>query len=617
MTASLFATPTNRWQPEIAGKLSGVDEVIYRSNLLGVDDVLVKEGGGNFSAKGTAVDHRGRTTSVLWMSAWGCDSSTTVDDFPAVRLDDLRELRSSGPMTETEMVEYLAACGLLGRQAAPGIETLTHAFIPAKHVDHTHPDAVIALTSVPSGRELAEKEFGDEAIWFDYRQYDVDVARELADRVAANPLCRFILLANHGLFTWADTSEQCYLNSLEAASRCIAVIEREQRRTANLGGPAVSPLEAGDADDVLAEHLPRIRGLLSAGTPGLVLHVDRTPEAAEFVSSVRGPSLSQRGPACPDHLVTVGYRPAILPAAGPGNESGAQGIADAIDRHRRWYHGYYAQNVIDVDPTPRIADTAPRAVLMPGIGAISAGPDAAKARLIADHVRQSMTVIRATEAVEDYQTLSEAQGVADEYWPLMRHKPQLRPPDGVLMGRIFLLTGTDDELMAEVAARLAAADAHVALAGPDAVRAAEAAAEIARVRGERRAVALPSHPGEPESVVRDAVLAYGGLDVLIDLAPAERRPTPSVAAVMPVFERQGRGGSVLLVDHERPPEELAAATLDPGEDGTAPGVTVNAVRSDDPDEITAAAMFFAGQVKARWNGLVLSPYRSDPEGTRR
>jgi rhamnose utilization protein RhaD (predicted bifunctional aldolase and dehydrogenase) len=613
MTASLFATPTNRWQPQIAGKLSGVDEVIYRSNLLGVDDVLVREGGGNFSAKGTTVDHRGRTTSVLWMSAWGCDSSTTIDDFPALRLDDLLAVRSSGPMTDTEMVEYQAACGLRGRQAASGIETLTHAFIPAKHVDHTHPDAVIALTSVPRGRELAEKEFGDEAIWFDYRQYDVDVARELADRVAANPLCRFILLANHGLFTWADTSEQCYLNSLEAAERCITVIERELRGPANLGGPAVSPLAATDADDVLAEHLPRIRGLLSTGAPGLVLHVDRAPDTVDFVSSIRGPMLSERGPACPDHLVTVGYRPAVLPAIGPEEEAGAQKIADAIDRHRRWYHKYYAQNAIEVDPEPHVADTAPRALLMPGIGVVSAGPEAAKARLISDHFRQSMIVIRATDAVEDYGSLSEAQGVADEYWPLMRYKPQLRPPDGVLMGKIFLLAGTDDELMAEVATRLAAADAHVALAASDAARAADAAAEIVRARGERRAVALPSHPGEPGSVVRDTVLSYGGLDVLIDLTGAGQCPNPYVVAATPVFERQGRGGSILLVDRDRPSEELAAATLDPD---AVPGVTINAVRSGDPDEIASAAMYFADHVTAPWNGLVLSSHRADSEGTR-
>jgi hypothetical protein len=198
----------------------------------------------------------------------------------------------------------------------------------------------------------------------------------------------------------------------------------------------------------------------------------------------------------------------------------------------------------------------------------------------------------------------------------MRHKPQLRPPDGVLMGRIFLLTGTDDELMAEVAARLAEVDAHVALASSDAVRATDTAAEIAKAHGERRAVALSSHPEEPQSVVRDAVLAYGGLDVLIDLTAADQCPNPSIAAVMPVFERQGRGGSMLLVDQKRPSDELAAATLSSGEDGTAPRVTINAMRSDDPDEITTAAMFFADPVNAPWNGLVLSRYRADPEGTR-
>ena len=222
--AQLFVRPVDRWDAAAAETLSGRDEVVYRSHMVGGDPALTREGGGNASAKGTVLDHRGLPTRVLWMSAWGCDCATTTgDDFPALRLDDLLELRRGGPMNEAEMVDYLADCGLRGEQRRPGIETLTHAFIPATHVDHCHPDAVIALTSFPDGRARADEEFGDEAIWFDYRQFDVDVARELADRITASPRCRFVLLANHGLFTWAEDSEECYHNTLEAVARCTAV----------------------------------------------------------------------------------------------------------------------------------------------------------------------------------------------------------------------------------------------------------------------------------------------------------------------------------------------------------------------------------------------------------
>jgi rhamnose utilization protein RhaD (predicted bifunctional aldolase and dehydrogenase) len=601
IATALFQAPVDRWDTAVAERLSGRDEVLFRSHLVGADPALSKEGGGNFSAKGTVVDHRGIQTRVLWMSAWGCDgASTTADDFPALRLDDLLLLRDSGPVSETEMVEHLLACGLWGEQRRPGIETLTHAFIPAAHVDHCHPDAVIALTSFPEGRQRAEEEFGDEAIWFDYRQYDVDVARELADRIAANPRCRFVLLANHGLFTWADSSEQCYRNSLEAVARATAALDRAIRRPADLGGQAVEPLPDEAARAVLAEALPVLRGALRTGGSGLVLHVDRRTDTVDFASSVRGPQLSELGPGCPDHLVTVGYRPLVLDAIRPEDVDAARAVRDGVDRHRRWYSAYYERHITAAGRQLGRRDDGPRAVVFPGIGVVSAGADAAKARLVADHFGQTMTVIRAADAAGGYVSLTEAQGVADEYWPLMRLKPQLRSAQGRLAGKVVLVVGADERYVGDVAEGLVTANAHVAIAGGDPVELAAVAAEISRRHGERLTVALPGDPAEPQGPVTDAVLAYGGFDVVVDMT-GTREVT---SAALPVFARQDRGGSVLLVGADRTAEELRLEIAALEGVCASHNVSVNAVATAYPDAVAETAAFFA--VNDGWTSAVLA-----------
>jgi len=574
----LFVAPVDRWDAA-ANELVGRDAVIHRSHLVGADEALTKEGGGNFSCKGIAPDQHGKPTRVLWMSAWGCDGATTTgEDFPVLRLDELLPLLDGGPVDERRMIEHLVASGLVGEQRRPGIETLTHAFIPAAHVDHCHPDAVIALTSFPGGRECAEEEFGDEAIWFDYRQFDVDVARELATRIRANPRCRFVLLANHGLFTWADTSEQCYRNSLEAVARSTAALGRAITRPADLGGNAVEALSEDEADNVLAEVLPVLRGAMD----NPVLHVDRGPQAVAFASSVRGPELSQRGPGCPDHVVTTGHRPLVL---APG-----EAVLDGVARHREWYNATF-ERYIGTGTSKR--GDAPRVVVLPGIGVVSSGADAAKARLCADHFAQTMTVIRAADAVGGYVTLTEQQSVADEYWPLIRLKPQLVPRDGRLAGKVVLVAGFDDEEAAHVAARLTASAAHVALAGDDPGRTAAAAADIQRRQGERRAVALPCGPDRADEVVRAAVLEFGGFDLVVDLTP-----DGAVArAALPVFDAQALSGAVLLAPPGGRTPDLAAW------DGVA--VAVNAVASGDPESVAEAALFFT--TTDIWQGAVLQP----------
>jgi len=614
----MFVEPVDGWDPSVAKELSGPDEVVYRARLVGADPALVREGGGNFSGKGVATDHLGRQVRVMWMSAWGCDGATCDSaQFPVLRLDDLRALWRAGPVDEAAMVAYLVSCGLRGEQPRPGIETLTHAFIDAAHVDHTHPDAVIALTSIPDGRELADEAFGAEAIWFDYRQFDVDVARELGDRIAAQPRCRFVLMANHGLLTWADTAEQCYRNSHEAVRRATEALAARVRQPMDLGGPVTAEVPAEVADRLLTTVLPVVRGVTAPDGYG-VLRVDRSADAVGFSCSRLGPQASLRGPACPDHLVTVGYRPLVVAAGLAGVDNPVAVMDEAIAGHRRWQQDYYDRHATTDTTMPPRGD-APRVVVLPGIGVVGAGSEAAKARLSTDHFGQTMAVVRVAEAAGGYVTLTEAQGFADEYWPLMRLKPQLRPPLGALAGTIVLVAGAGP-VPAELARRLAALDAHVALAGPHRDTA-QAAAAIVAGYGEGRAVALAADPADPAATVEAAVLAYGGFDVLVQVTAGAG--TALARAALPVFARQGLGGTVVLAAWEDPRaavDELASVAA--GYEVSVNGVVLDA----DPwaaatgtahagAELAGVVAFLAGTGARRWTGNVLGsrPTEDRPE----
>ena len=164
------------------GGLGALEGLVYRSNLLGADRALANQGGGNTSAKGTVTDHAGRETRVLWVKGSGTDLATiTPAGFAALRLDEILPLRARAEMDDAEMVDYLLRTALGPDQPRPSIETLLHAFVSAPHVDHTHPDAVIALTSSPDGRRLAADAFGDEAVWLDYQRPGFDMSRRIAE----------------------------------------------------------------------------------------------------------------------------------------------------------------------------------------------------------------------------------------------------------------------------------------------------------------------------------------------------------------------------------------------------------------------------------------------------
>jgi rhamnulose-1-phosphate aldolase/alcohol dehydrogenase len=567
-----IAPPEDRWDPPSG--LSVLEELVYRSNVLGSDRALANIGGGNTSAKGIAVDHVGRETRVLWVKGSGTDLATiTAVGFAVLRLDDVVTLRARAEMDDAAMVDYLRRCGLEPDQPRPSIETLLHAFVPGPHVDHTHPDAIIALTSSPSGRPLADDTFGDEAVWLDYQRPGFDLSRRIAELLEAAPAARAVLLEKHGLVTWGETGEECYRRTIEFVTRAAEAIEDAAKRRFGLGGAGVSPAADSDAEDLLAAALPALRGALLADADGVVIEVDRSPEAVAFASAARTPEVSQVGAPCPDHLINTKHKPLVVDFE-PGRDD-AQALREAfrrgVEKYAGWYREYYERNLTDESrPFPR-DPAGPRVVIVPGLGIVTSGADARRARVARDLYHRAIAVEDAADALGGFSSLSEAEAFAIEYWPLERYKLSQAPASGELSGRVALVTGGASGIGRAAARRLADVGAHVVVADLNTDGAAELAREIADRHGDRRALALGMDVTDEDAVdevFRRIVLEYGGVDVLVcsagiatsasvtettlddwerSHAVLARGYFLAARAAFRVLLEQGRGGSLVFV----------------------------------------------------------------------
>ena len=635
--------PADRWDDAAApaGLLEGL---VYRSNLLGADRALANQGGGNTSAKGTITDHAGRETRVLWVKGSGTDLATiAAGGFAAIRLDDVLPLRDREQMDDAAMVDYLLRSALTPNQPRPSIETLLHAFVHADHVDHTHPDAVIALTSTPDGRRLAEEAFGDEIVWLDYQRPGFAMSRRISQLLEADPQARAVLLEKHGLVTWGATGEESYRNTIEFVTRAAQAIEQAAGGRFGLGGPGAQPLD--DADALLEAALPALRGALLADADGVVLEVDRSPEAVGFASAARVPEVSQIGAPCPDHLINTKHKPLVV-AFDPARD-GADELREAFrtgaGEYADWYRSYYERH-LDDETRPYPMDPAgPRVVLVPGVGIVTSGPDAGRARFARDLYHRAIAVEDAADALGGFQSLSEPEAFAIEYWPLERYKLAQAPPRGELAGRIALVTGGASGIGRAAARVLAARGAHVVVADLNLEGAESVADELVGEHGLRRALAVPvdvTVETAVQEMVRRTVLAYGGLDILVasaGLATSAPVAETTVAewdlnfAVLArgyflaareafrILLEQGTGGSIVFVGSKNALvaganasaySSAKAAALHLGrclaEEGGSHGIRVNTVNPD-------AVIQGSGIWSSDWKAERASTYGIDEE----
>ena len=514
MTDFPIEPPVNHWNSERTVGLNSLELLAYRSNLLGTDRSVANWGGGNTSTKAVELDFRQRETPVLWVKGSGSDLATIQPhQFTALRMEDVLPLLEREWMTDEELVAYYEHAVLKPGQPRASIETPLHSMLPFEHIDHTHPDAVITLCAIPAGRELAQRLWGGRAIWIDYERPGFALGKRIALRVRSQSDATCVLMAKHGLVTWGDSAEACYANTIKAiACAAEALADRaDQRRIFAVGQHPPSIDES-----VLTLALPALRGAISQRRP-MVLRADTGEKARAFASRPDVAEIASAGPACPDHLVHTKPWPLVVPPTSSLEEL-ADAFRSGVAQFERRYAEYVARHA---DSGVAMRDPAPRVVLVPGVGIITTGPDAAQAGIAAALYERAIAVLSASARLGGFDPLTESETFGVEYWPMELYKLSLLPPPKELAGQVALVTGAASGIGRAVAQRLAEAGAHVVIADRNGEGAKHVASELVSSQGPGRALAVDMDVTSESAVANafaEAVRAYGGVDIVVSNA---------------------------------------------------------------------------------------------------
>lgn len=511
----------NRWvMEEAAGLKQGLDELVYRSNLLGSDRSVANWGGGNTSMKTVVEDFRGRPVNVMWVKGSGSDlASMKAGHFTGLRLDDIAPLYEREDMSDEEMVAYLANCMIDPKHPRASIETLLHAFLPFPHVDHTHPDAIISLCCAGNGKELAKEIYGDRFVWVPYIRPGFRLSRMIAQGVRNNPKAELVLMEKHGLVTWGTTSEESYRKTLAIIGEAEAFIEARVKPDALFGGLKTEALPPGQRRSIASSVMPAIRGAVSDGKR-MLLTFDDGEDVLRFAGSADAAGLSQVGAACPDHLVHTKMKPLLVdwdPASGDVGQL-KEVLLSGIRQYKEDYKAYFARNRNDGD---KMFEPAPRVILIPGVGMINTGKSHAMAQVSGALYHRAIAVMRGATALGEFVSLSENESYNVEYWPLELYKLTLAPPEAEFSRQVVLVTGGAGGIGSAACRRLVKEGAHVVLADLNLEGAEKVAAEINGQYGPGRAFAVKLDVTKEDQVAeafRAAALQYGGVDVAVNNA---------------------------------------------------------------------------------------------------
>jgi rhamnulose-1-phosphate aldolase/alcohol dehydrogenase len=507
--AQIVAPAEDRW-PATQVPDDALGQVLLASHLLGSDRAVANFGGGNTSAKGTATDHVGREVDVMWVKGSGSDLATmTASDFTPLRLDEMLAVFERDAMSDEDMVAHLARCQVDPAAPRSSIETLLHAFVPAKHVHHTHPDGINVLAGTRDGERLIAECFGAEAAWIPYIRPGFTLAKQVGTAVRENPGLKLVVLAKHGLVVWGDTAEEAYRRTIEVINRAVEFVNAKTAGQQRFDGPA-----GEGRPEVMSAVLPALRGAVSSER-AKVLVVDTSPRVREFVSSRAAPALVDVGAACPDHLVHTKRVPLWIPFD-PASE-GVEVLADRIrERAAAFRDDYRAYVERHGDESTEPADPDARVVLIQHVGLVGAGTSTKTAGLSRDLYHRAIEVMAGAHALGGFVSLDDGESFAIEYWPLELYKLSLAPPPGELQGKVALVTGAAGGIGRAVVDALAAAGACVVAFDLDVDGAREAVAGLGD-RGIDVGGDVTSEAAVAGAFAA-AVEAFGGVDIVVSNA---------------------------------------------------------------------------------------------------
>lgn len=536
-----FHHVNHAWDDAIASRLSPVERLVYRSNLLGSDQRITNTGGGNTSSKISERDPiSGSPVDVVWVKGSGGDLRTaTKANFASLEMPKLTALkhvyaampeRGLKSAAEDRMVDLYPHCTFNLNPRASSIDTPLHAFVPARHVDHTHPNAVIAIAASRRSRELTVEVFGEEIGWVPWMRPGFELGLRLEEEIRANPNLKGVVMGQHGLINWADGDRECYELTLSLIERAARFIDAQNPGERAFGGARYESLAPEQRDDLLVEMLPWLRGRLSQPNQRIIATTQCDEPMLRFVNSVDAPRLAEVGTSCPDHFLRTKIKPLYV-AWNPQRDSidTLKGALEAgLAAYRADYAAYY--NRCRRADSPPMRDPSPTVILIPGVGMIAWGKNKSESRVTAEFYNCAVEVMAGAEAIDEYIALPQQEAFDIEYWRLEEAKLRRMPAERELARHVAVVVGAGSGIGRAAAYRLAGEGAHVACLDLDERAAESTAAEVTRKVGEGIGVAGtgvsncgPACSGgvditRRESVraaIRRAVLAYGGFDHLI------------------------------------------------------------------------------------------------------
>jgi len=536
----LFEHVQYLWSDDEANKLSGVDRLVYRSNKLGEDLTLTNTGGGNTSAKLMETDPlSGEPVEVLWLKGSGGDLRTAKrDGFASLYLEKVRAMKARylssserGPKTpiEDEMYPLYSHCVFNLNPRACSIDTPLHTFVSYKHVDHLHPNAVIAIAASVNQEKLTKEIYGDDVIYIPWQRPGFDIGLQIEELIKANPKARGILLGHHGMSSWDNDDKTCYETALEIVDRAARYIEAHDKGEQTFGGQKYQPLQVAARRKLQVEIIPFLRGQVSV-TKRFVGTVQDDERMLWFVNSHDGPRLAELGTSCPDHFLRTKIKPLFVewdPASGNIEELKLS-ISKGLIAYRKDYEAYY--NKCKRPGSPAMRDPNPTVVLIPGLGMIAWGKNKSESRVTAEFYNCAIEVMRGAEAIDRYEAMDQQEAFDIEYWSLEEAKLRRLPPEKELDRQIVVVIGAGAGIGKATAHRLVKEGAHVVCVDLDEAAANETAREIIDTYGPGIGVAgsglsncgpaigLGCDITNRESVGRmfqDVMLAYGGIDAVV------------------------------------------------------------------------------------------------------
>ncbi|MDQ8141688.1 bifunctional aldolase/short-chain dehydrogenase [Chryseobacterium sp. CFS15] len=513
------------WDESKAASLAN-DQValfLYRSNILGADLRITNYGGGNTSCKTIEKDPlTNEEVEVMWVKGSGGDIGTlTRKGIAGLYTERLRNLKNvyGGLADEDRMVGLFDHCIFDLDSKAPSIDTPLHGLLPFKHIDHLHPDALIAVAAAKDSEAITKEIWGDTMGWVPWQRPGFDLGLQLEKCLADNPGIRGIVLGSHGLFTWGDTSYECYINSLEVIETASEYIAKKIEENGQVfGGQKVESLPADERKNKAAQIMPLLRGLASSENR-MVGHFTDSDVVLEYINSNDLERLAPLGTSCPDHFLRTKIQPLVLTLDKNEDLSDSKAILDKLnplfEQYRQEYKDYY--ETCKHPNSPAMRDPNPVIIIYPGVGMFSFSKDKQTTRVANEFYVNAINVMRGAEAISEYTSLPRQEAFDIEYWLLEEAKLQRMPKEKPLSRKVAIVTGAGGGIGQAIADKMVAEGAVVVFTDLNQ----EAVESVTAKYNKDQAVSVPCDVTSEESIAnafKEAVLAFGGVDIIVHSA---------------------------------------------------------------------------------------------------